>query len=114
MRSGSLILSRLASKIAFHRLAFPSSRFAILDKLSPALTVTVRTVDPALEIQSVRLNFKEGGKKGFWRHPKAEAVKTRQAPKLGAAAVITVSDRAYKKIYPDKSHCSMRVAKLRC
>ncbi len=66
---------------------------------------TIKPVDPILEIISVRLEFKEGGKKGFWKHPKTRALApARQRPlRLGRAAVITVSDRAFKKIYRDAS-----------
>jgi molybdenum cofactor biosynthesis protein MoaC len=57
----------------------------------------VKQVDPALEIGEVRLEYKEGGKTGFWHHPKSSAPgapRPAQAPKLGRACVITVSDRA--------------------
>lgn len=65
----------------------------------------IKPVDPNLEIVAVRLEFKEGGKKGFWSHPKAKKTPPKAA-KLrhsGTACVITVSDRAFKKIYKDKS-----------
>ena len=54
----------------------------------------VKPVDPVLEMSGVRLEFKSGGKKGYWTHPKA-AHETRAAktPRLGKAVVITVSDR---------------------
>ena len=56
----------------------------------------VKQVDAALEISGVRLEYKKGGKTGFWRHPKspAKAVPPAKTPKLGRACVITVSDRA--------------------
>jgi molybdenum cofactor biosynthesis protein MoaC len=64
----------------------------------------IKPIDPALEISGVRLEFKEGGKKGYWRHPKATSTpKTSKTPRLGTATVITVSDRAFKKIYRDTS-----------
>jgi molybdenum cofactor biosynthesis protein MoaC len=54
----------------------------------------VKPVDPALEISDVRLEFKSGGKKGYWTHPKAApALRPAKAPRLGKAIVITVSDR---------------------
>lgn len=56
-----------------------------------------KQVDPALEIDGLRLEFKEGGKKGFWRHPRAsrrKGARPAKAPRLGRACVITVSDRA--------------------
>ncbi len=64
----------------------------------------IKPVDPNLEIVAVRLEYKSGGKKGFWKHPKTlmppKAAKIRKA---GTAAVITVSDRAFKKVYADES-----------
>ncbi len=63
----------------------------------------LKPVDPVLEIAAVRLEFKEGGKKGFWRHPKTKMSVKKHSVKLGPAAVITVSDRAFKKIYRDTS-----------
>jgi molybdenum cofactor synthesis domain-containing protein len=54
----------------------------------------VKPVDPALEILDVRLEFKSGGKRGHWTHPKASRLP--EAPnkrRLGPACVITVSDR---------------------
>ncbi|PIR16362.1 MAG: cyclic pyranopterin monophosphate synthase MoaC, partial [Elusimicrobia bacterium CG11_big_fil_rev_8_21_14_0_20_64_6] len=53
----------------------------------------LKPVDPALEISAVRLEFKEGGKKGYWRHPKTKATpKEKKTRRVGTAAVITVSD----------------------
>lgn len=65
----------------------------------------LKPVDPVLEIAAVRLDYKSGGKKGFWTHPKYVKTppKAAKAVKLGNAAVITVSDRAFKKIYRDES-----------
>ncbi|MBI2789039.1 MAG: bifunctional molybdenum cofactor biosynthesis protein MoaC/MoaB [Elusimicrobia bacterium] len=65
----------------------------------------LKPVDPVLEIVAVRLDYKSGGKKGFWTHPKSVKTppKAAKALKLGKAAVITVSDRAFKKIYRDES-----------
>lgn len=54
----------------------------------------VKPVDPALTIGEIRLQRKEGGKSGVWTHPLEEApAKPERAARLGAAAVITVSDR---------------------
>jgi molybdenum cofactor biosynthesis protein MoaC len=54
----------------------------------------VKPVDPALEISDMRLEFKSGGKKGYWTHPKASPMtRPQKSPRLGKAAVITVSDR---------------------
>ena len=64
----------------------------------------LKPVDPNLEIVAVRLEYKSGGKKGFWKHPKTKTLtKAGKAPRLGKAAVITVSDRAYNRIYSDTS-----------
>ncbi len=63
----------------------------------------LKPVDPVLEIVAVRLEFKEGGKKGFWKHPKTKTPVKKRRVKLGPAAVITVSDRAFQKIYRDTS-----------
>src|SRR5262245_52366354 len=43
IRSGFLMVSRFASKIRRHSLAFPYSAFAILDRLSPFWTTYVLT-----------------------------------------------------------------------
>ena len=68
----------------------------------------VKPVDPVLEISSVRLEFKSGGKKGYWTHPKTLPTRSgasRQAKtrRLGIGCVITVSDRVSKNISVDKS-----------
>lgn len=66
----------------------------------------LKPVDPVLEIVAVRLDYKSGGKKGFWTHPKyvkKTPPKAAKAVHLGNAVVITVSDRAFKKIYRDES-----------
>ena len=64
----------------------------------------LKPIDPALLISDVRLDYKLGGKKGLWKHPSsATAPKAPRPPKLGRAAVITVSDRASKGAYKDRS-----------
>jgi len=64
----------------------------------------LKPVDPVLDIVAVRLEYKSGGKKGFWKHPKTKMPpKAAKLRRLGTAAVITASDRAFKKIYKDKS-----------
>ena len=62
----------------------------------------VKQVDPALTISDIRLEVKEGGKSGLWRHPNAvvpsarpPSVAERNRPTEGRAAVITVSDRCF-------------------
>lgn len=70
-----------------------------------------KPVQPALGIGGIRLLFKEGGKKGLWLHPDgmSEAETTRFQPRpaagLGGArcAVITLSDRAARGDYADRS-----------
>jgi cyclic pyranopterin monophosphate synthase len=60
----------------------------------------VKPVDPVLEISGVRLEFKSGGKKGHWIHPKSKTGRSgasrtaSKAERLGIGNVITVSDRA--------------------
>ena len=70
-----------------------------------------KPVEPALTISDTRLLIKEGGKKGTWVHPDGipeelqKLLPTESARPLEAvtAAVITLSDRAYKGEYEDKS-----------
>ena len=51
-------------------------------------------LDPVLEISNIRLEYKSGGKKGYWTHPKTKTPpKAAKPPRLGNAVVITVSDR---------------------
>lgn len=65
----------------------------------------IKPVDPNLEIVAVRLEYKSGGKRGFWSHKKSKKTppKAAKLQRSGTACVITVSDRAFKKIYKDKS-----------
>lgn len=66
----------------------------------------VKPVDPALTIEDIRLDFKDGGKKGHWVHPDAEPAPSARAakpPRLGRAAVITVSDRVSAGKASDRS-----------
>lgn len=70
-----------------------------------------KPVEPALSFGGVRLLFKEGGKKGLWLHPDgmSDAEHERYRPhgpdRLDgvAAAVITLSDRASRGEYADRS-----------
>ncbi|GLQ89316.1 bifunctional molybdenum cofactor biosynthesis protein MoaC/MoaB [Dyella flagellata] len=70
-----------------------------------------KPVEPALSIGSVRLLFKEGGKKGLWLHPEgmSDAERMHYKPRGVAqldgvnAAVITLSDRASRGEYADAS-----------
>lgn len=65
----------------------------------------VKQVEPALTVEQIRLDVKEGGKSGLWRHPDAAAeadVPERQ--EIGyRAAVVTVSDRCAAGKAEDKS-----------
>ncbi len=77
-----------------------------------------KPVEPALTITDIRLLVKEGGKKGLWVHPEGipaalQAVlpATSQRPLEGRkSAVITLSDRAYKGEYEDKSGPALKEA----
>lgn len=70
-----------------------------------------KPVEAALTISGIRLLFKEGGKKGLWVHPEGISAQEREwfkpkgLPSLShvSAAVITLSDRASRGEYPDKS-----------
>lgn len=59
--------------------------------------------DPAMEF-SVRLIYKTGGKSGRWERdvPSAESGEARRLAGI-RAAVLTLSDRASKGVYPDES-----------
>jgi cyclic pyranopterin monophosphate synthase len=70
-----------------------------------------KPIEPALTIGAVRLLFKEGGKRGLWRHPDgmdAEEIahyRPSGPPRLDGvrAAVLTLSDRASSGGYEDRS-----------
>ena len=66
-----------------------------------------KAVDPVLTISDVRLNQKEGGKSGLWRHPEYRAPETSAADLTPLAdvraAVITVSDRCARGEAADRS-----------
>ncbi|MBI4424481.1 MAG: bifunctional molybdenum cofactor biosynthesis protein MoaC/MoaB [Elusimicrobia bacterium] len=64
----------------------------------------VKPVDPALTISELRLELKEGGKSGRWRHPRSgPPAPSKRAAALGRAAVITVSDRCSRGEAEDAS-----------
>ncbi|HRX76443.1 MAG TPA: cyclic pyranopterin monophosphate synthase MoaC, partial [Candidatus Cloacimonadota bacterium] len=83
-----------------------------------------KPVEPALTITDTRLLIKEGGKKGLWVHPdgippalQALLPAASQRPLEGrTAAVITLSDRASRGEYEDKSGPTLKEAleKLGC
>lgn len=70
-----------------------------------------KPVEPALAMGGIRLLFKEGGKRGLWRHPDgmSEAEQARFRPRAPLAlndapcAVLTLSDRAAEGVYADRS-----------
>lgn len=70
-----------------------------------------KPVEPALEITGIRLLFKEGGKRGVWQHPQGMSEEERAlfqphtARRLDGVpcAVITLSDRASRGEYADRS-----------
>ncbi|HJN37538.1 MAG TPA: bifunctional molybdenum cofactor biosynthesis protein MoaC/MoaB [Gammaproteobacteria bacterium] len=72
-----------------------------------------KMVEASLDITDIRLLFKQGGKNGFWTHSTGLPDYIRNVLfvdkseekliKDSKVAVITASDRAYAKIYPDKS-----------
>jgi molybdenum cofactor biosynthesis protein MoaC len=70
-----------------------------------------KPVEPALAIGGVRLLFKEGGKKGLWFHPDGmtDAERAHYRPRALSrldgvpAAVVTLSDRASRGDYEDRS-----------
>lgn len=70
-----------------------------------------KPVEPALSIEAVRLLFKEGGKKGLWRHPlgmsdeESAHYRPRDVARLHGvrAAVITLSDRVSAHEAADES-----------
>ncbi len=76
-----------------------------------------KMVQPALELNAIRLLFKSGGKNGVWIHPAAkdepliQELCNNQSDKILEAlrcAVICLSDRASKGIYPDESGTKLK------
>ncbi len=66
----------------------------------------IKGVDAALTISGIQLNVKEGGKKGYWVHPKADKCwqNKQELPLQGIkTAMITLSDRASSGEYADIS-----------
>lgn len=70
-----------------------------------------KPVEPALKIEGMRLLFKEGGKKGLWVHPEGmddyeqASFQPRSMARLQGVecAVVTLSDRASRGEYADRS-----------
>ncbi len=77
-----------------------------------------KPVEPALTITDIRLLVKEGGKKGLWIHPKGIPpvlqtllpATSRRLLEGRSAAVITLSDRASRGEYEDKSGPALKEA----
>lgn len=69
----------------------------------------IKMVDPALLLENIRLNYKEGGKSGLWKHPLA--TEEQLPPKQVITdyfcglkcAVLTASDRVSKNLADDFS-----------
>ena len=70
-----------------------------------------KPIEPALAIGGIRLLFKEGGKKGLWRHPDGMSeeelahYRPRDLARLDdvSCAVLTLSDRASSGEYEDRA-----------
>lgn len=77
-----------------------------------------KPVEPALTITDIRLLIKQGGKTGLWMHPDGIPEKLQallpaacECPLAGrTAAVITLSDRASRGEYQDKSGPALKTA----
>lgn len=75
-----------------------------------------KPVEPALSISGIRLLVKEGGKKGLWIHPAGIPenlqsllpTESKRPLENRTAAVITLSDRASKGEYEDKSGAALK------
>lgn len=63
----------------------------------------VKQADPALTMSDIRLETKEGGKSGVWLHPESVPAPAAAPVRVGAAAVITVSDRCARGETGDRS-----------
>lgn len=69
----------------------------------------IKMVEPALVLEQVRLNYKEGGKHGVWKHPEArlESAAAQPAQPLRLVgvkcAVVTMSDRVSEGRSEDRS-----------
>lgn len=63
----------------------------------------VKQVEPALTIQDVRLELKQGGKSGEWRHPDSTEAQPKHHEIGYRASVVTVSDRCAAGKTEDRS-----------
>ena len=64
-----------------------------------------KAVDPVITLSEIRLELKEGGKHGDWRHPDSTPEIERTKLELAGvpAIVITVSDRSFQGVREDRS-----------
>jgi molybdenum cofactor synthesis domain-containing protein len=69
----------------------------------------IKMVEPALVMENIRLEYKQGGKSGMWRHPEcgdrqSDSACETAAPLLAVeTAVITISDRVSSGVTADVS-----------
>jgi len=77
----------------------------------------IKMVDPALNIDGVRLNFKQGGKKGGWKHPDYKPAVFSKEPKIFSSlevSILIASDRVSKNEAQDFSGpCAQKWFELR-
>lgn len=105
------VISVYAEAAAFARTGVEMEALAGVNAALLTLYDLTKPVQPALSFGAVRLLFKEGGKKGLWMHPQGmsdaerERFAPRAVPRLDglSAAVITLSDRASRGDYSDRS-----------
>lgn len=108
-KTASIVVYCLAS--AFAKTGVEMEALAGVNAALLAIYDLTKMVEPALSISDVRLIIKEGGKKGRWVHPEGmpsfleESISAEERlPLKGiSAAVLTVSDRASKGEYEDRS-----------
>jgi len=75
----------------------------------------IKQIDSHLTLTDIRLEFKKGGKTGYWKHRKASSIRVPDPQvkshtdkevspgTLGRALVITVSDRCHQGLREDQS-----------
>lgn len=77
----------------------------------------IKMVDPELMIEGVRLNFKQGGKKGLWKHPEYQPEVSSKESKTFSSlevSVVIASDRVSKNEAQDLSGpCAQKWFELR-
>ena len=105
--SKSSVVHAFCEASAFARTGVEMEALAGVNGALLAVYDLVKQVDPALTITDVRLEIKEGGKSGSWRHP-ATRVEPARPRCSGRAAVITVSDRCSQGLAKDLSGALLR------